>query len=69
MKTKLLVRLFERETKWIDLCQTHSFDLLPKITINVTEKTLTELYTGWLFWEIRYNASIVIGNTCCLKRK
>ena len=69
METKLLIRFFDKETRWIDLWQKHSLDLLPKITINVIHKTLTELYIGWLFWEIRYNVSMVIENTCCLKRK
>lgn len=69
MKTKLLIRLFDKETIWIDLWQIHSLNLLPKITVNVDKKTLTELYVGWLFWEIRYNAPTDIGNSCCFKRK
>ena len=53
---------------WLDLWQKHYFDLLPKITINIINKKLSELYVGWLFWEIRYNMAQEIGNTY-LKRK
>lgn len=69
MKTKLLVRFLDKETVWIDLWQKSSLDLLPRITVNVREKKLTELYIGWLFWEFRYNSPLEIGNTCCFKRK
>jgi hypothetical protein len=68
MKTHLLKRIIDKNEMWLDLWQKHSFDLLPKITINIINRKLSELYIGWLFWEIRYNMSQEIGNTC-FKRK
>ena len=68
METRLLKRIIEKNKMWLDLWQKHSFDLLPKITINIINRKLSELYVGWLFWEIRYNMAQEIGNTC-LKRK